>query len=131
MFKSDRFSSWRAAGCAAAALMQAACGGGDDTVVRSSVNRVNPVVSSLLTSVDAIGVGGSDLISNNPTRADLALQSNLKGASVQLRFSCTACNIGVAAAGSTVGANQYITIPFATLDASANVSVVVTDEHEH
>lgn len=127
MFKSDRFSSWRATGCAAAALMQAACGGGDDTVVRSSVNRVNPVVSSLLTSVDAIGVGGGDLTSNNPTRADLALQSNLKGASVQLRFSCTACNIGVAAAGSTVDANQYITIPFATLDASANVSVVVTD----
>jgi Arylsulfotransferase (ASST) len=129
MAPSHRTSSRRAAGCIAsvAALSLAACGGGDDPIPRSSVNRVNPAVSSLLTSVDAIGVGGSDLISNNPTRADLALQSNLKGASVQLRFSCTACNISVAAAGNTVGANQYLTIPFATLDASANANVLVTD----
>lgn len=110
----------------ALALTLAACSGNDSTV-QVGLNRVNPAVSSLLSSVDAIGVGGADLISNNPTRADLALQSNLKGASVQLRFSCTACSITVDAAGSSVGANQYITIPFPTLDAASDVGVVVTD----
>jgi arylsulfate sulfotransferase len=110
----------------------AACGGSDSTLRRTEINRVNPAVSSLLGSVDAIGVGGSGLLSNNPARADLELQSNAKGAIVQLRFSCTACNITVSAAGAaSVGANQYIGIAFPSLDttatAAANVSVVVTD----
>jgi Arylsulfotransferase (ASST) len=104
----------------------AACGGGDSDTL-TGVNRVNPAVSALLSSVDAIGVGGAGLLSNNPTRADLALQSNLKGANVQLRFSCAGCDISVTAAGNSVGANQYVTIPFATLDAASNASVVVTD----
>lgn len=102
------------------------CGGGDSESV-STVRRVNAAVSALLTSVDAIGVGGAGLLSNNPTRADLQLQQNLKGGTVQLRFSCAGCDISVSAAGATVGANQYITIPFATLDSSANADVVVTD----
>ena len=107
--------------------MLAACGGGDSSS-SSSVNRVNPAVSVLLSSVDAIGVGGTGLLSNNPTRADLALQSNLKGATVQLRFSCVGCDITVSAAGATVGANQYLAVPFPTLDAAANAAVVVTDK---
>ncbi len=123
----DSNGLWRA--CAAGALVfgLAACGGDYETPV-PDVNRVNPAVSSLLSSVDAIGVGGSNLVSNNPTRADLALQSNLKGGAVNLRFSCTGCDITVSAAGSSVGANQYITIPFATLDAASDASVVVTDK---
>ena len=104
----------------------AACGGGDSATV-SSVNRVNRAVSSLLSSVDAIGVGGAGLTSNDPTRADLAMQVNLKGGSVQLRFACAGCNITVTTSGSSVGANQYVTIPFATLDSRSNASVVVTD----
>jgi Arylsulfotransferase (ASST) len=104
----------------------ASCGGGDSGSV-STARRVNPAVSALLTSVDAVGVGGAGLLSNNPTRADLQLQQNLKGGTVRLRFSCTGCDIAVSALGSTVGANQYITIPFATLDSSANADVIVTD----
>ncbi len=120
---------WGAALTLASAL--AACGDGDSSVQRSNVNRVNPAVSSLLSSVDAIGVGGSALLSNNPTHADLALQSNAKGANAQLRFSCTACNITVSSAtavgATSVGANQYIVIPFPTLDEASNASIVVTD----
>ena len=103
------------------------CGGGDDGVA-SGPRVVNPAVSALLTSVDAVSTGGADLLSNNPAYADMALQSNLAGGSVQLRFSCSGCDISVAAAGATVGANQYITIPFATLEASANAPVQVTDK---
>ena len=118
-----------AAGIFATALV--ACGDGDSTAQHSSINRVNPAVSSLLSSVDAIGVGGSGLLSNNPTRADLALQSNAKGATARLRFSCTACNITVSAAtavgATSVGANQYIVIPFPTLDETSNASIIVTD----
>jgi hypothetical protein len=115
----------------ALALALVACSDSDSTTQQSGVNRVNPAVSSLLSSVDAIGAGGSGLLSNNPTRADLALQSNLKGASAQLRFSCTACNITVSAAGAvgatSVGANQYIVVAFPSLDEASNASVVVTD----
>jgi Arylsulfotransferase (ASST) len=107
-------------------LLMTSCGGGDSEPV-STVRRVNPAVSALLTSVDAIGVGGAGLLSNNPKRADLQLQQNLKGGTVRLRFSCTGCDITVSAAGATVGANQYIAIPFATLDSSANAAVVVND----
>ncbi len=118
------------AGCTLAIAL-AACGDGDSSVQRSSVNRVTPAVSSLLSSVDAIGVGGSALLSNNPTRADLALQANAKGASVQLRFSCTACNITVSSAtavgATSVGGNQYIVIPFPALDDASNARIVVTD----
>ena len=114
--------------CAGVGLLAtlAACGGADSTSI-STVNRVNPAVSALLSSVDAIGVGGAGLISNNPSRADLALQSNLKGATVRLRFSCAGCDITVSAGGTTVGANEYVAIPFATLDSASNASVLVTD----
>ncbi len=112
----------------ATALALVACGDSEESAPPPSVNLVNPAVSSLLSAVDAIGVGGSDLLSHNPTRADLALQSNLKGATVSLRFSCTGCDITVSAAGSSVGANQYIAIPFPTLDAASDASVVVTDK---
>ncbi len=108
------------------AMLLTSCGGGDSASVVTA-RRVNPAVSALLTSVDAIGVGGAGLLSNNPARADLQLQQNLKGGAVQLRFSCTGCDIGVNAAGATVGANQYITIPFARLDSSADTDIVVTD----
>ncbi|WP_372527299.1 arylsulfotransferase family protein [Piscinibacter sp.] len=110
----------------AAVAVIAGCGGGYSSS-SPGFNAVNPAVSGLLSSVDAIGTGGADLTSNNPARADLALQSNLKGGSAQLRFSCASCSITVSAAGTTVGANQYITIPFATLDAASDAAVVVTD----
>jgi len=84
-------------------------------------------VSALLSSVDAIGVGGAGLISNDPTRADLAMQSNQKSGSVQLRFSCTGCDITVSVAGDSVGANQYIAIAFPTLESSSNANVTVKD----
>ena len=112
----------------ALALGLAACGDDYSSTPPYSVNLVNPAVSSLLSAVDAIGVGGSDLLSHNPARADLSLQSNLKGATVSLRFSCTGCDITVSAAGNSVGANQYIAIPFPTLDAASDASIVVTDK---
>ena len=111
----------------AAAVMLVACGG-DDAPRTSGLRLVNPAVYGLLSSVDAVGPGGADLLSDNPARADLALQSNLAGGTVQLRFSCSGCDISVAAAGATVGANQYISIPFATLEASADAPVQVTDK---
>jgi arylsulfate sulfotransferase len=111
-------------GSAALAALTA-CGGGSSSNV--SGNRVNPAVSALLSSVDAVGAGGAALLSNNPTRADLELQANLKGGSVQLRFSCTRCDITVSAAGASVGANQYLTIPFPTLDSASDTTVMVTD----
>jgi arylsulfate sulfotransferase len=110
------------------ALALVACSDNNDTTSQYTVNLVNPAVSSLLSGVDAIGVGGADLLSHDPARADLALQSNLKGATVNLRFSCTGCNITVTTAGNSVGANQYIAIPFPTLDAASDASVVVTDK---
>lgn len=110
------------------ALAQAGCGDGDSEHTRPSANRVNPAVSSLLSSVDAVGVGASGLLSNDPTRADLQLQSNLKGQSVRLHFSCAVCNITVSSVGAaSVGANEYISIAFPTLDATSNASVVVTN----
>lgn len=127
--RSDLSVPWRRTVVSVLALVTsllASCGGGDSGSV-STVRRVNPAVSALLTSVDAVGVGGAGLLSNNPTRADLQLQQNLKGGTAQVRFSCTGCDITVSALGTTVGANQYITIPFATLDSGANVDVVVTD----
>ena len=105
----------------------AACGGSDDAS-GAGPRLVNPAVYGVLSSVEAVGPGGADLLSNNPARADLALQSNLAGGSVQLRFSCAGCDISVTAAGATVGANQYITIPFTTLEASADAPVQVTDK---
>ncbi len=108
------------------ALTLVACGDDDDRSV-AGPRQVNPAVSALLDSVDAVGPGGAGLLSSHPARADLALQSNRAGATVQLRFSCARCDISVSAAGNTVGANQYIAIPFATLESSANVTVLVTD----
>ena len=95
----------RLAGVIAAAVL-VACGGDDDAHV-STPPQVNPAVSGLLSSVDAIGPGGAALLSNNPADADLALQSNLAGGTVQLRFSCAGCNISVSAAGTTVGARRW------------------------
>jgi Arylsulfotransferase (ASST) len=105
----------------------AACGGDDNDRTAPGPRQVNPAVSSLLDSVDAIGTGGTGLLSSHPTYADLALASNRAGGTVQLRFSCARCDISVSAAGATVGANQYLTIPFATLEASADTDVLVTD----
>ena len=59
--------------------------------------------------------------------ADLALASNRAGGTVQLRFSCARCDISVSAAGATVGANQYLSISFASLESSADTEVLVTD----
>ena len=109
------------------AALVSACGGGGDNGP-SGPRLANSAVSSQLTSVDAIGTGSADLLSSNPAYADLALQSNLAGGSVQLRFSCSGCDISVTAAGTTVGANQYLTIPFATLEASADAPVQITDK---
>ncbi|HET6316912.1 MAG TPA: hypothetical protein VFG86_10670, partial [Chloroflexota bacterium] len=78
----------------ASAALLVACGGGYSSN-GPSYNAVNADVSRLLSGVDAIGVGGATLISNNPARADLALQSNLAGSSAQLRFSCSGCNLTV------------------------------------
>ncbi|MEO8152928.1 MAG: aryl-sulfate sulfotransferase [Rhizobacter sp.] len=109
------------------AALLSACGGGYDNDYRPSANLANPTVTRLLSAVDAIGVGGAGLLTSNPAYADLQLRANLAGGSVQLRFSCTGCNISVAAAGTTVGANQYISVPFATLDSASNAAVAVTD----
>ncbi len=106
----------------------ASCGGGNDGYYRyAGPTLANANVTRLLSSVDAIGVGGADLITHNPSYADLQLQANRAGGLVQLRFSCTGCNITVSAAGTTVGANQYISVPFASLASSANAPVTVTD----
>jgi hypothetical protein len=105
----------------------AACGGSDDSSP-AGPRLVNPAVYGLFSSVEAIGPGGADLLSNNPARADLQLQSNRAGSTVQLRFSCARCDISVAVAGATVGANQYIAIPFATLDSASDATVLVTDK---
>jgi arylsulfate sulfotransferase len=111
----------------ALALGLVGCGGGNDDAPHGP-RLVNPAVSALLSSVDALGTGGADLLSNNPARADLALQSNLAGGTVQLRFSCAGCDISVASAGATVSANQYLPIPFATLDSASDATVLVTDK---
>jgi hypothetical protein len=124
----DFKTAWRCCAAVTLALALAACSDNNDTTSQHTVNLVNPAVSSLLSGVDALGVGGADLLSHNPALADLALQSNLKGATISLRFSCTGCDITVSAAGNSVGANQYIAIPFPTLDAASDASVVVTDK---
>ncbi|MBC7994557.1 MAG: aryl-sulfate sulfotransferase [Rhizobacter sp.] len=104
-----------------------ACGGNDDDVVYRSPPKANPAVTRLLTSVDAIGVGNAGLLSSNPEYSDLQLRANRAGGLVQLRFSCAGCSITVAAAGATVGANQYISVPFASLEPASNAPVTVTD----
>jgi len=109
----------------AAAASLSACGGSDSSPIFA--NLADPAIANQLTAVDAIGVGGADLVSNDPAFTDLALQANLKGSSAQVRFSCTHCNITVSAGGASVGANQYLTIPFATLDSSADAAILVTD----
>jgi len=101
-----------------------ACGGGYSS---SSANLADPAIASQLTSIDAIGVGGADLLTHDPAFKDLALQSNLKGGTVQLRFSCAQCNITASAGGTSVGANQYLGITFPTLDASSDAAILVTD----
>ncbi|HET7795292.1 MAG TPA: arylsulfotransferase family protein [Rhizobacter sp.] len=109
----------------AAAL--AACSDDPEPSPYPTVPMANPAVAQQLSGVDALGVGGTGLVSGNPAYADLNLRANLAGGVVQLRFSCTGCSITVSAAGSTVGANQYISIPFPALEASSDVPVTVTD----
>jgi hypothetical protein len=92
-----------------------------------AANLANPAVTQQLSGVDAIGVGGAGLLSSDPSYADLELRANRAGGLVQLRFSCTGCSITVSAAGTTVAANQYISIPFATLESTADAPVTVTD----
>ena len=53
MFKSDRFSSWRATGCAAAALMQAACGG----VTQSTPSHASTQASCAQVVVQVLSTG--------------------------------------------------------------------------
>lgn len=111
----------------AAVLGLASCGGGDNEVIYRAPNKANPQVTRLLSSVDAIGVGGAGLLSGNPELADLQLRANRAGGTVQLRFSCTGCSLTVSAAGATAGANQYISVPFADLEPASNAAVTVTD----
>ena len=107
----------------------ASCGGDDDDFdhVRGPSNPANPTVARLISSVDAIGVGGAGLLSSSAASNDLQLRANLAGGTVQLRFSCSGCNLSVTSGTTTVGANQYISIPFATLDTAADAPVTVTD----
>ncbi len=109
------------------ALALGGCGGGDSSTIVVRPNLANPAVTGLLSGVDAIGVGGAGLLSSNPVYADLQLRANRAGGAVQLRFSCTGCSITVGAAGATVGANQYISVPFADLAPASNAPVTVTD----
>jgi len=113
--------------CVASVLTLAACGGSSDPGPRFSPNLANPAVTRLLSSVDAIGVGGAGLLSSHPDLADLQLRANRAGGTVQLRFSCTGCSITVRAAGATAGANQYVSVPFADLEPASNAPVTVTD----
>jgi arylsulfate sulfotransferase len=108
------------------AMTLGACGGGYSSS-GSSADRADPVIANQLTSIDAIGVGGADLLKHDPAFKDLALQSNLKGGTVQLRFACAQCNITASAGGTSVGANQYLNITFPTLDTSSDAAIVVTD----
>lgn len=113
--------SWPVLGLVLAAL--AGCGGSDNDIVYIAPPKANPAVTRLLTSVDAIGVGGAGLLSANPEYADLQLRANRAGGTVQLRFSCTGCSITVSAGAATAGANQYIAVPFADLETDATVTV--------
>ncbi|HEX3139262.1 MAG TPA: hypothetical protein VHQ87_04365, partial [Rhizobacter sp.] len=113
--------------CAALLVVGLAACSDDPEPSAPSPDLANPAVSQLLSGVDAIGTGGAGLLSSNPGYADLQLQANRAGGVVQLRFSCNGCAITVSAAGATVGANQYISIPFASLAATADAPVTVTD----
>jgi hypothetical protein len=107
--------------------MLSSCGGNDDFMAGPTPNLVNPAVYQLLTSVDAIGVGGAGLLTHDPAFADLQLRANLAGGTVRLRFSCLSCNISVSAQGATAGANQYLSLSFPNLDAASDIPVTVTD----
>jgi arylsulfate sulfotransferase len=109
-------------------VLLAACGGSDDDFpVRDTPRQANSAVTRLITSVDAIGVGGAGLLTSDPRYADLQLRANRAGSTVQLRFSCTGCSLTVRAGTTTVGANQYIAIPFADLESTSDTEVTVTD----
>lgn len=109
-----------------AAFGLAACGGDDDPP-RHEPRLANPAVTRLLSSVDAIGVGGAGLLSSNPALADLQLRANRAGSAVQLRFSCTGCSLTVRSGAATAGANQYLSVAFADLEETSNATVTVTD----
>lgn len=106
-----------------AAALLVGCGGSDDTTIEVRPREANAAVTRLLSSVDAIGVGGAGLLTSNPAYADLQLRANRAGGTVQLRFSCSGCSITVSAGGASVGANQYLSVPVATLEADVGVSV--------
>ena len=112
-----------------AVLGLAGCGGDDDGIVHvyGPSNPANPTVARLISSVDAVGVGGAGLLSSSAASNDLQLRANLAGGTVQLRFSCSGCNLTVTSGNVTVGANQYIPIAFATLGSAADAPVTVTD----
>lgn len=103
------------------------CGGGDNALLYIAPPKANPAVTRLLSSVDAIGVGGAGLLSSNPELANLELQAHRAGATVQLRFSCSGCSLTVRAGAATAGANQYLSIPFASLEPASDAAVTVTD----
>jgi hypothetical protein len=111
----------------AIALLLSACGDDDEDRPYRGPALADPAVAGKLSAIDAIGVGDAGLLSGNPAYKDLALQANLQGGSVQLRFSCGGCNITVTSGGSTVGANQYLTVAFPTLDAASDADLLVTD----
>ncbi|MBX3619767.1 MAG: hypothetical protein KF891_07265 [Rhizobacter sp.] len=106
-----------------ALLLLAGCGGSDDDIAYIAPPKANPAVTRLLSSVDAIGVGGAGLLSANPDYADLQLSANRAGGTVQLRFSCTTCSITVQAGTATAGANQYLAVPVADLETDTPVTV--------
>lgn len=124
---SSAVNTFRAACCVLVTLAVSACGGNSDPGPRYTPNLATPAVTQLLSSVDAIGVGGAGLLSSHPDLADLQLRANRAGGTVQLRFSCTGCSITVRAGAATAGANQYISVPFATLEPASNAAVTVTD----
>ena len=90
-----------------AVLGLAGCGGDDDEIVHvyGPSNPANPTVARLISSVDAVGVGGAGLLSSSAASNDLQLRANLAGGTVQLRFSCSGCNLTVSSGNVTVGAN--------------------------
>ncbi|HEY1394368.1 MAG TPA: hypothetical protein VFV25_13425, partial [Methylibium sp.] len=111
---------------AAAAL--SACGGGYSSSFNYSADLADPAIASQLSSIEAVGVGGAGLLSGDPAFKFKALRANLKGGSAQVRFNCPTCNFTITAGGASVGANQFLTVNFPTLDSSSDVAITVKDK---